>query len=93
MNEDEPDEEGRSVFKMSAGIQIPFNEAVGNAIVVTKAPEMLKALRRIASARREDGAYDKHDMAGAIVIAEQVVNKVESAYAEAFRPQRRNEHS
>lgn len=50
------------------------NEA--NARLIAASPKLLKALEMIASAERSDGAYDKHDMAGAIVIAQRAIDEV-----------------
>jgi len=44
--------------------------------LVEAAPDMLKALQTIASIKRTDGVYDKHDTASAIVIAERALAMV-----------------
>ncbi len=35
-----------------------------------------EALQFIASARRKDGKYDKHDMAGAVITAERALARI-----------------
>lgn len=48
-----------------------------NAKIIATAPRMLAALKTIVSIKREDGRYDKHDMAGAIVIARKAIKGLE----------------
>jgi len=54
-----------------------FEEAKANSKQLASAPELLKALKIIAGIRRDDGAYDKHDMAGAIMIGPTSHRKVD----------------
>lgn len=42
------------------------------------APELLEALRNIANIERKDTRYDKHDMMGAICIAQGAITKATS---------------
>lgn len=64
--------EGYSMFTA-----LSFKEAIAYAQERVDGAEMyVKALEMIASAERSDGAYDKHDMAGAIVIAKQALEGV-----------------
>jgi len=68
-------------MSLSNFVAIGFNEAKvyaqGRVDGYCAAPEsrQLKALETIANAKRSDGAYDKHDMAGAIVIAQRAISK------------------
>ncbi len=53
-----------------------YDEIRANVKLIAAAPELLQALETIASAKRSDGAYDKHDMAGAIVIAQRAIDEI-----------------
>jgi len=77
---DDPKAEGMKIFKVEPGEQIPQDEAVGNGILASRAAAMFEALQRITSIERSDGAYDKHDMAGTIVIAKKVIDDIKAEY-------------
>ena len=46
-------------------------------VLFEAAPGLLEALRIITLVYREDGEYDKHDMAGVVRIAERAITKAE----------------